>query len=261
MSGNSTLIATPDSDAIRAIGFIGLALFSIASIVAALLHLFHDNFKENVRAAMLALASLLLGIGWLIIGVNPFQINGAFIGRVIFNAMVWYWTVEQFLDFYECKGGLQRKSVRVATVACLVFLFFTAFGERHLRLIGFVSLLVLIPVLILAASRWAGESRGIRAQKGGQDCDCFGNVRGISEARVFFACFSCVGILALILEALSHDYSRVIPEIGEFVAMLVVHLCLLVLWTWTALMHRGPQKRHEDTVVITDELLRDTKPL
>jgi hypothetical protein len=261
MPSNSTLIATPDSDAIRAIGFIGLALFSITSIVAALLYLFHEHFKENVRTAMLALAALLLGIGWLIVGVNPFQINGAFIGRVIFNAMVWYWTVEQFLDFYECKGGLQRKSVRVATVACLVFLFFTAFGERHLRLIGFISLFVLIPTLILAASRWAGEGRSIRTQKGGQNCDCFGDVRGISEARVFFACFSLVGVLALILEALSHDYSRVIPEIGEFVAMLVVHLCLLVLWTWTALMPRGQPKRQDDVVIMTDGLLNDTKPL
>lgn len=261
MLGNSTLIATPDSDAIRAIGFIGLSLFSVTSIVAALLYLFHENFKENVRAAMLALAALLLGVGWLIIGINPFQINGAFIGRVIFNAMVWYWTVEQFLDFYECKGRLQRKSVRVATVACLVFLFFTAFGERHVRLIGFISLLVLIPILILAATRWAGENRGISMHKGGQDCDCFGGVRGISESRVFFACFSFVGVLALILEALSHDYSRVIPEIGEFVAMLVVHLCLLVLWTWTALMHRGPQKRPDDVAVINDGLLNNTQPL
>lgn len=238
-------LSASQATAALAIGCTAMALIGVGALLfVVLLYMMSKmqwvEFTQKLfdtRAGAELVASMGLALGWFMLGMSTMTVDGCNVTRVAFNCVAWGWTLGSVAHYFGSSPASKPVSLfyMLAALLSLAALGWSAVVGGHakyasLPLIVVVALVAVLLMTLLSTDRSralvyaAPDENKIRVS--------------ISTAsRAIAAAMLANGVLTLVFELLSNEYTGQIPAGFSLLPMFFSHIALVAQWLFCALSH------------------------
>lgn len=209
----------------RVVGFVGFAVFLVASVVVGAVALrSRDSLMSGSARSRVFLYALSLAVFYPMVGLNrivwrrPGNDDGdAFnVAQLVLNLLTWVMALGELVHVQAATPAANYRARSVVS-AVLYTLALASFWSDEARFMALLTLVPLVCVLAALAYAWAAPWRNVAETPSWRP----------GSPRFAFAALLPLGLLALTMELLSPTYGGVLTIAGSFGAMLATHVLLV----------------------------------